>query len=523
MRLGGYKTAPNRPGIDRRSALRLAAGAAASLPGAFPARAQRGRTLRVSMTVPELGDPRLFDMGEQGDLARGVIEPLVRLDADGTFRPWLLERWEVAPDAGAYRLHLRQGVRWSTGDAFDARDALANFTRWCDADAPGNSMAARLDALIDPQTRHLRAGAVEAEGAHVVRLTLSRPDATLIAALTDYPALVVHRDHDPARGDPPSALAGTGPFRIETHAPGAFARLVSAPQPWWGGAVGLDAVEFLDLGADPAAEVAAFARGEIDLNRATLPAFAPTLDALGLTAHRALSGATVVARMNLKAEPYADRRIRRALQLLVDNETVRLIAHRGLGLAAENHHVGPMHPEYAPLPPPARDPDAARALLLEAGSIAWPFELVSIDDDWRSLTADAIAAQLRDGGLTVRRRIVPAAEHRAAWKSYAFSITDWASRPLGVQTLALAYRSGAAWNETGFSDPAFDALLDAALGEPDPERRIAPVRELQRILQDSGAIIQPYWRSAMAHAAPHVRGFRLHPAQELHLEGVSLA
>jgi peptide/nickel transport system substrate-binding protein len=50
-----------------------------------------------------------------------------------------------------------------------------------------------------------------------------------------------------------------------------------------------------------------------------------------------------------------------------------------------------------------------------------------------------------------------------------------------------------------------------------------PTRELERILQDSGVIIQPYWRSAMAHAAPQVRGFRLHPAQELHLEGVSLA
>ena len=42
-------------------------------------------------------------------------------------------------------------------------------------------------------------------------------------------------------------------------------------------------------------------------------------------------------------------------------------------------------------------------------------------------------------------------------------------RPLGVQILALAYRTGEAWNEGAYSNPDFDAKLDAALAVADAE------------------------------------------------------
>jgi peptide/nickel transport system substrate-binding protein len=87
-----------------------------------------------------------------------------------------------------------------------------------------------------------------------------------------------------------------------------------------------------------------------------------------------------------------------------------------------------------------------------------------------------------------------------------------------VQTLALAYRSGAAWNETGFADPAFDALLDAALAIPGAAERTAVMAQLQARLQASGVIIQPFWRAAYAHAAPRLRGYALHPSFEQHLD-----
>ena len=95
-------------------------------------------------------------------------------------------------------------------------------------------------------------------------------------------------------------------------------------------------------------------------------------------------------------------------------------------------------------------------------------------------------------------------------------------RPLGVQVLALAYRSGEAWNEAGWSDPEFDKMLDEALAIADADKRRAVMEKLEKTLQDSGIIIQPYWRSLFKHMAQSVQGDSMHPTFEMHFEKVWL-
>lgn len=146
--------------------------------------------------------------------------------------------------------------------------------------------------------------------------------------------------------------------------------------------------------------------------------------------------------------------MRNALQLAVDNEVVLQLGLDGAGEPAENHHVGPMHAEYAELPPISRNVEKALALLEEAGRRDTEFELISIDSDWRRDTSDAIAAQLRDAGITVKRTIIPGATFRNGWTKYPFSTTNWTGRPLGVQVLNLAYKSGASWNESASPTPS---------------------------------------------------------------------
>ena len=56
-------------------------------------------------------------------------------------------------------------------------------------------------------------------------------------------------------------------------------------------------------------------------------------------------------------------------------------------------------------------------------------------------TCDAVAAQLRDAGINVKRTVLPGSTFWNDWVKYPFSATQWNMRPLGVQVLALAYRS----------------------------------------------------------------------------------
>ena len=125
---------------------------------------------------------------------------------------------------------------------------------------------------------------------------------------------------------------------------------------------------------------------------------------------------------------------------------------------------------------------------------------------------------MRDAGLKVARKVIPAATFWNDWTKYPFSCTEWLGRPLGVQVLGLAYKSGVPWNESGFSDPEFDALLEKALATPGLEARRVIMADIERILRDSGVIIQPYWRSVYRTYRNGVHGCEQHQALEQHFD-----
>jgi peptide/nickel transport system substrate-binding protein len=340
--------------------------------------------------------------------------------------------------------------------------------------------------------------------------------------MADYPAAIVHESFTPETML--ETPIGTGYMIPESHIPGENAALVrNATHDWWGYSVGkggyLDRIEFIDYGTDPAAHVAAFEAGEIDMNWESLGEFVPVKDALGLIKTQVASGATVVVRPNQKAKdsagntPYADKRVRQALAMAVDNHICLELGYNNLGIHAENCHAGPMHPEFddsvsrAPV-----DPAHAKKLLVEAGLRDYEHELFSIDDGYRKDTADAVAAQLRDAGINVKRTIVPASVFADNWNRYAFSTTNWNHRPLATQIYALAYKSGEAWNEFGWENAEFDALLAEANSLADAGKRRKIMGKLQQLIIDDGVTIQPYWRSIQRHHVPGLLGVQMHIA-----------
>ena len=520
--------------MSRREFLARATGLGVSIASAYaliglpgPAVAQQGPrpggTLRVQLVVRPLKEPRLQDWSEIANMTRGTFEHLVEYNSDGSFRGMLLRDWDINADATEYILHVREGVTWSNGDPFTADDVVRNILHWCERDAPGNSMASRFATLIDPTTGRARDGAVTVLDPQTARLTLPNPDISLVAGMADYPAGILHTSFD-ANNIPGNI--GTGPYRIADHAAGVRCVLERISEhAWWGtevyGGPYLDRIEYIDYGTDPATWLAAIRAGDVDMLDESVGDFIDVLDTLDLKKSEVVTASTVVVRPNQRAEvdglrPYADLRVRKALQLAVDNAICLELGFGDRGLVAENHHVAPIHPDYAELPPLPHDPAEARRLIEEAGMETFEHDLVSVDDDWRRNTADAVAAQLRDAGIPVRRTLVSEAEQQENWNSYPFSTTNWNHRPLGIQVLALAYRSGAAWNEFGWSNTEFDEAITEALAIADASERRRVMERLERLVQEDGVTIQPYWRSLFRHMAPNVVGADMHVAFEHH-------
>ncbi len=432
-----------------------------------PAVRQNEVRIGISLEPPHL-DPTSGAAAAIDEIVyANVFEGLTRIGEHGEVLPALAERWEVSDDRLVYTFHLRRGVRFHDGTAFDAEDVKFSLDR---ARAPGSAntqkeaFAPIADvAVIDPAT---------------VVVTLSRPAADFPRDMGWGDAVIVAPE---SAGGNATAPVGTGPFRFSRWLRGTQIELVRN-EDYWGAPARVDAAKFLIV-PDPAAAYAALLAGDVD----SFPFF-PAVELLPqlqddprfAIAVGTTEGETVLA-INNARKPFDDRRVRRAISHALDRSAIILAASEGYGTPIGSHF--PPHDDaYVDLTGAyPYDVAAARALLAEAGHAdGFPAVMRLPPVAYARRGGEVIAQQLRAIGIRVRIENVEWAQ----WLDQVYGQGDYDltivshTEPRDIDIYA---KEGYYF---GYRNPAFDALMAELDRAPDEAARRRVLQAAQRMLSE---------------------------------------
>ncbi|MDE2398776.1 MAG: ABC transporter substrate-binding protein [Burkholderiales bacterium] len=424
-------TAIKTDALNRRDLVKLMAMGAAGalgLPALALAAGEKtlvwGKKLEATMY-----DPATSILASSWELLHLVYEGLTNLDANMKPVPALAESWET-PSPTKYVFKLRRGVKFSNGRELTVDDAVGSLRR-----------------LIDPKTGSFFAGqmgkikSISASGAHALTIELAEPYAPLLTALASTMASIIPMKELAAGSfDPSKTLLGTGPYAVQSHAQGDNWTLERNAHYWQPGLPKIARLVVKIVPNDQAL-IAGLRDGGIDIAQ-----FDASPDAKLLLTPLANVQVVQNQQTNLiwlvlnavaKGSPFANPKVRQAVALALDRDTIAKVGMGGSGapataIAPAFHAVDP-----ARLKVYKRDVEKAKALLKEAGATGLGFEVVTGSEPIWAAIGQVMQESLAQAGITVKL---------ATLDEGTLVKRVWIANPGDFQASLLWY--------AGYSDPA---------------------------------------------------------------------
>lgn len=497
--------------ISRRALLRYGAlaGAALTVPGAFPAGAQTaepkmGGSLRVAIagggSVDTLNAQGVVSSGMDSARQQSLYSQFWRIGPDGALVPDLAEEATANDTADEWTLRLKPGLTFHNGRPVTPEDVMFTFRRILDPQvaAPG---AAYL--------RHIDLEGMTAVDERTVRFKLKTPFAPFKENLTEL-VMLVPQDYDPANP------VGTGPFKFKSFTPGQQS-IFERFENYHGDGPYVDELVLVDID-DDAARVNALLSGQVEAIAGVPYAQMPIIEGSGTSSLLvSKTGALRMFTMRVDLEPFNDPRVREAVRLVADRPQLVELAFSGQGRIG-NDVPSPFDPCYnTGLPQRATDIERAKQLLKDAGKEGLTVELVTAPVQAGLVEmSQVLAEQARAAGITINvRQVDPGTFYGEQYLQWPFAV-DWYPSLTYLKQVALSQASGAPFNETHWKDDEYEQLYLSALSTVDNEARCKIVQKMQDIeYQRGGNLIFGFpdlvdaYSNTVTGFVPHVAGASL--------------
>ena len=466
---------------------------------------RRGGTLRMSVdqAVGKL-NPLAIRVTPEYLVAELLYSALTRLSYSMTAEPDLAASWSSSPDLTEWTFVLRKGLVFHDGSPCNANDVVATF-----------------EAILDPKTASPARqnvgpiAKVRAKDNDTVVFNLSAPFADLPVTLAYTNAKIV-----------PAAVIksglqrldreaiGTGPFKLVSYEPERQVVVQRNDAYYDRGRPYLDRIQIV-VYPDSTAEGSALISGDTDLILTTPPTeFARLAKSPGVKGLRTPSGQFCNVNFGCDQKPFNDVRVRQAMALCVDRSQMVEFVTEGFGTPGNDTPLNAAYRYYGNMPLKKPDLVKAKSLLAAAG---YPngidLKLIASDrPPVRTQMAVALREMGKPAGFRIDVETMPHATYLdQVWKKGSFYVGFYNMQATADAIFALLYTSNAAWNETRWTNAAFDKLVNEARGTIDDAKRGALYASAQKLMHDEVPSIIPVYFDLLAAQRDYLQGYQLHP------------